>query len=493
MNFLAFDLGGSGGKLYLGSYTGDSLTLTDIHAFQNQPISMGDCLYWDFLHIYQELKVGIKKAIEYTNDQIDFIGFDSFCNDFGLIDENGCLLAPIRCYRDPRTARCQEHTYSILSPESLYQINGNQNALFNTLLQLDAMECEGQGFLLDHAYKALFISDLLIFLLTHRTVTEYTTASVSQMFDFYSGSWSETILTKYKIRKSLFAPIVPPGTIVGSTSWDFNEEVKTKGFAVSTVCQHDTASAFLGSACPAHSAVISCGTWSLVGTETAGPVITEQGFLWNIANEGGFPGHHRLLRNVMGTWIIQEIRRQLALSGQEYTYEELDQAAAASSCPHCFIDPDDEIFYHPGHMIDKIHTFCQEHYSTQPQNTGELINCVYASLAFKYRLAIENLETLTEDSLDTICMVGGGSKSRLMCQTTADICRRRLLAGPSDAAALGNILVQMLAAGAISSVEQGRELIRRCCPQITYQPAGSAAWEPLYHEYLELFFPVAQN
>lgn len=487
MNFLAFDLGGSSGKLFLSVLENNNLTLTPVHQFKNKPVSMGNGLYWDFINIYQELTTGIQKAIAQTDDHIDSIGFDSFCNDFALIDQSGSLLTPVRCYRDPRTARCQEHTYRIMSREKLYQINGNQSALFNTLLQLDAMEAEGQDWLLDNCYKALFLSDLLIFWLTEKTVTEYTTASVTQMFDFSKNDWSDIILTNYKIRKSLFAPLVFPGTIIGRTSDTFNTRLKTRGFSVASVCHHDTASAFLGSVCQEPCAIISCGTWSLVGTETAHPIITEEGFLSNIANEGGYAGHHRLLRNVMGTWIIQEILRQLNENGKAYTYDRLDSEAGDYSTLDCFIDVDSEIFYQPENMTEKIHSFCMEHYQTAPRTTGELIFCVYASLAFKYRLAIEKLEQITQTSLPVINIVGGGSQSSLMCQLTSNICDRPVVAGPADASALGNVLVQMIASKAISSVSEGRELIRNSVPLKRYNPDKSSHWEKLYQDFILKF------
>lgn len=505
MNYLAFDLGGSSGKLFLGTCANDQLNITCIHQFENHPVSIGEGLYWDFIHIYDELCKGLKKAVSCTGDSIDFIGFDSFCNDFALIDERGNLLTPIRCYRDSRTGRCQEHTYSIMSPEELYQVNGNQNALFNTLLQLDAMKTEGFDWLLNNCHKALFVSDLFIYLLTGKMVTEYTTASVTQMFDFDTADWSEKILKKYQIQKSLFAPVTMPGTIVGKTTDAFNRLLNTRGFSVSTVCQHDTASAFLASIGHDSYAIISCGTWCLVGTEISSPVITEEGFRCNIANEGGFryvdtpgkdiaaasrTGHHRLLRNVMGTWIIQEIARELRESGKEISYSRLDEGAARHPVTDFFIDVDRQEFYQPGNMMEKVTAFCREHYGKAPSSVEEMISCVYVSLAFKYRYTIEKLEELTGKTLATINMVGGGSQSSLMCQITADICGRTVFSGPADATALGNILVQMKAAGEIASIEEGRELIRNSISISTFKPRHEINWEQAYQEFISRFYTL---
>lgn len=487
MNFLTFDLGGSSGKLFLISVKQKKLNITCIHQFKNAPVSINGGLYWDFIHIYNELCTGLKKAVSITTDSIDSIGFDSFCNDFALIDQKGNLLTPIRCYRDERTARCQGHTYSVMSKEKLYKATGNQNALFNTLLQLDAMKCEGQEWLLDQCYHALFLSDLLIYFLTGRLVTEYTTASVSQLYDMQKGDWSDTIYSAYGLRKSLFPPVVMPGINLGNTTENFDQLINSHGFSVTTVCQHDTASAFLASVCTEPAAIISCGTWCLVGTENPEPIISRTAFSYNIANEGGYPGHHRLLRNVMGTWIIQEILRERIALGETMSYAELDRMAEQHPYTDCFIDADNEIFYQPGHMEEKVKAFCRNAYGQEPATLAETVFCVYASLVFKYRYSIEKLEQLTGHHLPIINMVGGGSKSRLMCQLTADICKREVLAGPDDATALGNGIVQMLAHGCISSVNEGRALIQANVEIQTYRPDPSHDWENLYENYLQKF------
>ena len=487
MNYLAFDLGGSSGKLMLGRFASGRLSLQKIHQFENSPVSVNGNLYWDIINIYSELCAGIKKAVSVTGDDIACIGFDSFCNDFALVSEKGELLGPVYCYRDKRTIRCEDHTFGIMTPKELYRINGNQNAPFNTLRQLDAMCAEGRNWQLEHCHKLLFISDLFIQLLTGRFVTEYTTASVTQMYDYAAGDWSAEILKNFKIRKSLFAPLVPPGTIVGPTTDTFRNLVSSKGFQVSTVCQHDTASAFLASVYPKNCAIISTGTWCLVGMETDTPRITQKGYQLNIANEGGYEKHHRLLKNVMGTWIIQEIAKQLAQSGHPLSYEELDQQALQCGACDIFIDVDAPIFYQPGQMMDKVNAFCEKHFGRRPGDIGEMILCVYKSLAFKYRFAIEKLEEISGTALPVINMIGGGSKSSLMCQITADVCRRPVTAGPADATALGNLLVQMLANGEISSVSEGREIIRSCTELKEYQPNSESNTETDYQNFVRTF------
>lgn len=487
MNYLAFDLGGSSGKLTLGTFRSGTMSHRVIHRFQNRPVSLGGSLYWDILHIYSELCVGIRKAVAITGDDIGCIGFDSFCNDFALISKRGELLTPVRCYRDSRTARCRGHTYRVMSPWELYRINGNQNGLFNTLLQLDAMRQEGQSWMLENCHRVLFVSDLLIFFLTGEAVTEYTTASVTQMYDFNADDWSEEILQKYHIPRSIFAPIVRPGTIVGKTTESFNREIGTKGFLVSTVCQHDTASAFLAAIGAEDHAIISCGTWCLVGMETDKPVITKAGYEANIANEGSCEGHHRLLRNVMGTWIVQEIVRQLEEEGTPCSYEELEARAKAGGAAGLFLDVDAPQFFEPGHMMDKIRDFCREHCGKAPGDLGQMMFAVYEGLAFKYRLSIEKLEELTGKRFCGINMLGGGIQSGFMCQMTANICRRPVCAGPADASALGNLIVQMTANGEIASVREGRECILKTADTVEYLPDGDERWEKDYQVFQKLF------
>ena len=236
MNILAFDLGASGGKLFLAKIDGDNVSIENIHRFDNVSYSANGALFWDIINIYKEMNVGIKKAIEMTDDQIDSFAIDSFSNDFGLIDKNGQLLTQVRCYRDERTARHADKIYSKLSKEKLYELSGNQNALFNTYLQLGAMREDGHGFLLDNAYKLLFIPDLLINFLTGKTISEYTISSVSQLYDFKKDDWCQEILDSYDIPRELFGTLTKPGTLLGNTQESYNEMMGTKGFPVSVVC-----------------------------------------------------------------------------------------------------------------------------------------------------------------------------------------------------------------------------------------------------------------
>ncbi len=487
MNVLAFDLGGSGGKVVLGVLSDNLLEVRTLNRFDHCATSINGGLYWDILQIYKEMCKGITTAIEGTEDNITSIGIDSFCNDFSIIAPNGDMLTQIHSYRDERTKRHMDKIYDIMSPDQLYKINGNQNALFNTLLQLAAMNLDDQSYLFKHGNKLLFVPDLLIYFLSGKKTTEYTLASVSQLFDYNIKTWNQEILDKFQIPQELFTDLVQPGTINARTSSDFNTEFKTRGFDIVSVCEHDTASAFLASPFNKNCAIISCGTWALVGTEVQKPIINNFGYHFNIANEGGYEGHHRLLHNVMGTWILQEIRAEFKALGQTYSYNELEELAEAAAPFQYVIDVDDEIFYSPGNMTEKLKEYCRNLYQSQPETIGEMARCIYESLALKYFWNINNLQKLTGTEFGIINIVGGGSQSKLMCQFTANACNCFVAAGPVEATALGNILVQLVANKQIKTIEEGREIISRSFPVTEYYPQNIELWKEQYELFTSQF------
>ncbi|MEI6387255.1 MAG: rhamnulokinase family protein [Spirochaetota bacterium] len=487
-DYLAFDLGGSGGRLVRGRFDGRRLNLETVHSFGNEPVAVGDCLYWDLFGIYRELKAGIGKAAAASaaadaSEVPRSIGFDSFSNDFAFIDRCGELLTPLRCYRDERTERHKTAIYARMQPERLYEITGNQIAPFNTLMQLAAMREAGQGHILDNAYKMLFTPDLLVHFLTGEAVTEYTMASVSQLHDIHTGLWSPEILAAFSLPRGMFCDIVPPGTIVGKTRRSCDAELGLSGLSVTAACEHDTASAFLAATSEGNRAIISSGTWSLVGTEVDSPIISESGYRHNIANEGGFGGRNRLLRNVMGLWIIQELRRQDRGQGKQWSFAELEEAAASAAPFAHSIDPDDPAYYAPEDMATTIARHCLERTGKAPSTMGETLRCILESLAFKYRWAVEKLEEMTGRPITLIHIVGGGSNNRLLCQFTANASGLPVLAGPTDASALGNILVQLLADRQISSIEEGKRLIADSFRIEEHAPSGIDEWNERYGQF----------
>lgn len=486
MNILAFDLGASGGKLFLAAVGNGKASIQNIHRFDNVSYQINGSLYWDIINIYKEMNIGIKKAIELTDDHIDSFAIDSFSNDFAFIDEKGALLTPVRCYRDKRTERHAAKIYGRLSKEQLYSLSGNQNALFNTYMQLAAMCEDGHGYILKNAYKLLFIPDLLINFLTGKTISEYTLSSVSQLYDFKKDDWCQEILDSYSIPRSLFGTLTKPGTLLGCTQESYNKYMETKGFPVSVVCEHDTASAYLSSPVTSDCALISCGTWALIGTELDSCVITEEGYRANLANEGGYKGHHRLLRNVMSSWFIQETKRYYKEHGHDYSFEELGRLAEAAKPFSFLFDPDENLFYEPGNMPVKIQQYCMDHYGTRPESTGEIIRCIYESLAMKFRWTIEQLEHISQKPLPVINMMGGGAKASMLCQFTANAAGRKVIAGPDEATAIGNITVQLIATGAAATLNEAKDIMRPSYQTKEYTPQNTEEWNMHYEAFLKL-------
>jgi sugar (pentulose or hexulose) kinase len=486
MNLLAFDLGGSGGKVIAGCFDGRKLILSELVKFEHSSVLMGNGLYWEIAGIYRVLLEGLRKAS--FQEPFFSLGIDSFSNDFGLIDKNGELLTPIRSYRDDRTGRYADYVYDRLSPKRLYELTGNQNARFNTLMQIGSMQAAGQGWILDNAYKLLFTPDLLIHFLTGETSVEYTISSVSQLYSYIEKEFSREILQAFNLRRDLFGPVLMPGTIAGAARTSLCKKHGFSPFRVVSVCEHDTASAYLSSPLDRPDAIIiSSGTWALIGCELEAPLINEEAYRYNIANEGGYPGHHRFLKNVMGSWIIQEIRADYRARGIEYSYRELENAAQKAAPFAYFIDADDDLFFSPDNLPGKIRESCIKLYGNAPEDTGALIRCVYESLAMKYRRDLEILKKVTGTAFGVINIVGGGSKDALMCRFTADACALPVAAGPQEATVLGNMLIQLISAGEISSVEEGRSIIAASYPPIWYEPQDTAHWEEEYHRYSALF------
>jgi rhamnulokinase len=484
MNLLAFDLGGSGGKLIEGRFDGETIALSELVRFEHGAIPMGDGLYWEIAGIYRSLLEGLRK----TTGPAFSLGIDSFSNDFGFIDRNGELLTPVRCYRDERTSRYADYVYKRLSPRRLYEITGNQNALFNTLMQLGAMQAAGQGWILDNAHKLLFVPDLLIYFLTGQVTAEYTISSVSQLYSYANMEFSSEVLEAFNIRRNLFGPIVMPGTIAGQLCKSLCRDQGFSPLNIVSVCEHDTASAYLSSPLDRRDVlIISSGTWALMGCELEAPLINEAAYRYNIANEGGYPGHHRFLKNVAGSWLVQEIRNEYRVKGIEYSYTELEELAKKAPPFAFFIDVDDDLFYTPGNLAAKIRKICQEKYGNSPEDIGALLRCVYESLAMKYRRNLEILEEVSGLSFKVINIIGGGSKDALMCQITADACRRPLAAGPGEATVLGNMLIQLISAGKIASISEGRGIISASFPPTWYEPQNTVLWEENYARYCSLF------
>jgi sugar (pentulose or hexulose) kinase len=485
MNLIAFDLGASSGKTIHGAFDGKKLTVETVDRFLHSQIQIRDELFWDIFGIFGHLKDGIRK-VTHSGVNVKSIGLDSFSNDFGLLDTDGRFVTQVHCYRDERTSRNSQKIYSMISKKKLHRLSGNQNALFGTLMQLASMCLEKQTYLLEGAGHLLFIPDLFNYFLTGEIASEYTISSVSQMFNFDLGDWSDEIIDVFAIPRRILPNIIQPGTRVGRVSRSMGLTNGDREMEVVAVCEHDTASAFLAAPNGNNSIIISSGTWSLVGVELDAHLINDFTYEHNIANEGGYPGHHRLLKNVMGLWIVQECQKSFGNNGTDYSIGKLIKLAKEARPLKFLINPNDGLFFSPGNMPQKIVSYCSGHGQGAPETPGEIVRCVFESLALHYRYVIEELEQAANKRFPQINIVGGGSQNDFLNQLTANSTGRRVIAGPSEATAMGNLITQLISFGELESVEEARQVIKDSSELAFYEPMDRDLWNEKYEEYLDV-------
>lgn len=473
---LAFDLGASSGRAILGIYENGSLKTEEVHRFENTPVRTDGHLRWNFGKILSEVHKGIEKAGRFHS-----VGFDTWGVDFGLIDKQGRLLEDPVHYRDERTAGMCEKVFEAISAQELYERTGNQIMPINSLFQLVALKKERPE-LLEIADRLLFMPDLFAHALCNSAVCEQTIASTSQMLDPMTKKWDKELLQKLGLPCELLSPTVQSGTVVGELALSNSPAAK-----VIAVAGHDTQCAV--AAIPTESedvAFLSCGTWSLLGTELNEPVLTRESMELELSNEIGANGKINYLKNIIGLWLIQECRRNWREQGSDLSFAELAEEAENSPDLRCFIDPDAEEFVAPGDMPKRIQEFCRRTGQYVPQTVGEISRCIYESLALKYRYALEQLGTVTKKSFSALHILGGGSNAAILCQMTADACGIPVIAGPSEATALGNILIQLVALGHLPSLNDGRRLIANTQSVVLYEPEPSVEWKQAYAEYFKI-------
>ena len=387
---LAFDFGASSGRAIIGKFENGKIELSEVHRFSNDPVSVNGTTYWDVLRLFYEIKQGIIKAKQAGG--FDSIGIDTWGVDFGLLDEFGCLLENPIHYRDARTVGMIEEAEKYISKREMYDITGIQFMELNTIFQLLALKKE-RPHMLERTDKMLFMPDLFAYMLTGEKNTEYSIATTSQMIDLKTNSWSDELLDKLGIRKDIFAPIVKSGTKVGFLSKEICEECGVESVPVIAVCEHDTQSAISAVPCPeGEFAFISSGTWSLFGTELEEPVVNDTTYEINVTNEGGYDFSTGFLKNIIGLWLIQESRRQWAREGENYSYADLEKLALASEPFKCFIDPDAPEFVPHGNLPERVREYCRKTNQYVPETVGEIMRCIYESLAMKYRETFEKIK-----------------------------------------------------------------------------------------------------
>lgn len=479
---LAFDFGASSGRGIMGKLLNGKIVMEEIHRFTNDPVMIRDTLYWDTLRQFYEIKQGIARAN--LKGGFDSLGIDTWGVDFGLLDEQGMLLENAVHYRDERTLGIQEEVFKFIAKKDLYGITGIQFMDFNTIFQLYALK-KKRPWMLKRAHSLLFTPDLFSYLLTGNKVAEYTIASTTQLLDAMEKDWSKQIFAQLGLDKSLLQDIVPSGTVVGMLTDEICQELSVKPAKVIAVAGHDTQSALV--AVPAQEEdflFVSCGTWSLFGTELSKPLINERSLAYDVSNEGGYGGKATFFKNIIGLWLVQESRQQWLREGQEYSFSELEQLSLNASPFLCYIDPDAPEFYAIGNIPRRVQAFCERSGQTVPQSVGEIVRCINQSLALKYRYVLEQIESCTGKSYKTIYMIGGGIQSDQLCRFTANASGRKVQAGPVEATALGNIAVQLISLGDIKNMQEARKIVARSEQTKVYEPQEQEQWERAYQKFI---------
>jgi rhamnulokinase len=489
MKLLAFDLGAESGRAILGSLEGERLALEVIHRFDNGAVRILDTLHWDVLHLWREMLVGLRKTVA-ERGGVDSIGVDTWGVDFALLGRGGTLLGNPRHYRDPHTETIMEQAFQRVPRAEIFRQTGLQFMRFNSLFQLLAL-LRDRSPLLDAAESLLMIPDLFHYWFTGVKANEVSDVSTSQMYDPTTKTWAYPLLQSFGLPTHILGNVVSPGTVLGPIRTTIAQETGATSVPVVLPATHDTGSAV--AAVPAQDestgsapgwCYISSGTWSLMGIELPRPLINERVAACNFTNEGGVNGTTRLLKNVAGLWLVQECRRAWERAGRSYTYDDLARLAESAPAYVSVVDPDDASFMLPPNMPAALGEFCRRTGQPIPTEPGAVVRCALESLALRYRWVLERLEELTARRIDTIHIVGGGSQNALLNQLTADACGRTVVAGPVEATAIGNVLVQAIGLGIVRSLAEARSVVRRSFEVKSFEPRRSDENEAAYQKWL---------
>jgi rhamnulokinase len=483
-NYIAVDLGAESGRVMLGTVTQHLLTLKEIHRFKNEPIQDGQSLRWDFPALLAEIKTGVKQAVQQAKGDVACIAVDSWGVDFGLLDENGQLLEKPYHYRDSRTDGMMDKAFDIVGKRAIYGQTGIQFMQLNTIYQLLAMR-QSNDPVLDKAKKLIFTADLYAYHLCGKPYAEYTLASTSQLMNMTTGRWAKDIFNKLRLPLEIMPPIVQPGTIVGELTDGIAAELGCGPIPVAAAGSHDTASAVAAVPADAENnwAYLSSGTWSLLGVEISEPIINEQTFEYQFTNEGGVNGTIRLLKNIMGLWLVQQCRRHWQNEGQDLCYSEITEMAAKAAPFAAYIDPSHCDFLTPGQMPQKIADYLKKTGQRIVEDRGKLIRSILESLALNYAWVLEQIETLIGNHIDCLHIVGGGIQNELLCQFTANATGKKVITGPIEATASGNILIQAKAAGQVKDMNQIRKIVRNSFDVKEFLPEDTSVWQQQSKKY----------
>lgn len=483
-NYIAVDIGASSGRLIAGTYRHQKIEIKEIHRFKNGFTKRDGHDRWDIGRLIEEIFTGLEKAKK-MGIEACMLGIDTWAVDYVLVDKNGDRLQDPVSYRDPRTAGAIEALTSKYSKEFIYKKTGIQFLELNTLYQLYAEDKN----LLEKADKILLIPDYIGYVLTGKAVSEVTNSSTTQMLNLRDKLFDKDLLSHVHVSADKFAKLADAGTILGEIKPEWYQKYDLPACQVVTVATHDTASAVLGTPAEGDSwAFLSSGTWSLLGMELNVPVTSEEAFRENYTNEWGAYGTYRFLKNIMGMWIIQEIARHY---DYRYTYAEMAEQAGKCKPFAQFVHVNDPRFNNPENMVKEIQDYCRETGQAVPESIGELTNCIYSSLALCYAVELEKLAAITGRPIDRLYIVGGGSNVSLLNQLTANLANVKVSAGPQEATAIGNLLVQMIAKGDIRDIREGRKIVRQSFAIKSYKPQ-QGNWKAVIDRYKKTLLETAK-
>lgn len=468
---IAIDLGATSGRVMDVAFDGNKIQLDEAHRFPNIPVQTPNKLYWDVLRLWNEITAGIDKV-----DHADSIGIDTWGVDVALLDSTGELLSNPVHYRDPRTDGAMEWVFERMPRREVFERTGIQFLQFNGVYQLASLVRDNSP-LLDHADTLLTIADLFNYWLTGSKTCEFTEATTMQLVNPHTGDWDREIMKAVGIPTDLLTPIVQPGTNIGTY----------KGINVIAPACHDTGSAVV--AVPATTenyAYLSSGTWSLLGLEIKDAIITDESYNANVTNEGGYDNTYRLLKNIMGLWVVDQCRATWKTQGNDYSFDQISELVKSAELFKTFIEPDHPSFLPLGDMPSRVVEFCKQTDQPIPETDADIIATVYVSLAYKYRYVLEQLIAVSGQSVDHLHIIGGGSQNALLNQMTANAIGRPVIAGPAEATATGNAIVQLISIGELSNVTEARTMLSQSIDTVTYEPQNTSAWNDNYERFTAL-------
>lgn len=485
-HYLAFDLGAESGRAMLGTLDDGKFTIAEVHRFPNIPSLLPDGLHWDVLRLWSEIVSAITLVVRKQGHELCGIGIDTWGVDYALLDRSGGLVGNPYHYRDNRTDGMVEEAFRRLPRQEIFEWTGIQFLQLNTLIQLLAAVVRKSPEL-DTAEHLLMMPDLFNYWLTGEMASEFSIATTTQCYDPRQRDWCDPLLARMEIPRHIFPNIIPSGTVLGSLRAPLANEIGLRDVRVIAPACHDTGSAV--AAVPAERpgfAWISSGTWSIMGAELNEPVINTNSLSFNFTNEGGVNNTFRFCKNIAGMWFVQELRRAWALEGDELSYDDITELAAQAKPRQSIIEPDASDFFGPGDMPLRLREYCLRTGQHVPESKGEFVRCALESLACKYRWTLERMEETLGYRLDPIHIVGGGSKNQLLSQLTADATGRVVVTGPAEATAIGNLLVQAMAAGDIGSLSEARSIVRQSFPLRVFEPQNHRQWDEAYARFCGL-------